>query len=111
MSRIQSLDEITHRLGPPALLRCPRRPQPFKPSSPQLSVTQPQLPHTIATDPGAEPHQSGGLAPHAKRAIRDLLQQHLHPAVSVPELAEASGLNPHHFIKAFRHTEGFTLNE
>jgi AraC family transcriptional regulator len=51
---------------------------------------------------------TGGLSPHMRRAIRDLLAQRISGGISVPELAEAAGLSLHHFIKVCRQTEGYT---
>ena len=51
---------------------------------------------------------AGGLAPHARRAIHQLLANHISTGVSVPELAEAAELSLHHFIKVCRETEGYT---
>jgi AraC family transcriptional regulator len=51
---------------------------------------------------------SGGLSPHARRVVHDLLDRNLRSGVSVPDLARAAGLSLHHFIKMFREAEGCT---
>ena len=51
---------------------------------------------------------TGGLAPGARRAVLNLLDERLPHGVSVPELAAAANLSLHHFIKACRQSEGLT---
>ena len=80
-----------------------------------LQGTDAQLQHviagvaaTIADHKAHDTAATGGLAPHTKRVLDDLIQAHLQRNITVPELAEAAGLSVHHFIKTFRHSEGFT---
>ena len=74
----------------------------------QLQQTVRAVAGTIAGNHGTEKLISGGLAPQASRAVRDLLDKHLSRRISVPELADAAGLSVHHFIKTCRQSEGFT---
>ena len=54
----------------------------------------------------------GGLSPAARRRVGALMDERLQPDDCLPlataELAQAAGLSVHHFIKAFRRTEGAT---
>jgi AraC family transcriptional regulator len=54
----------------------------------------------------------GGLAPGARARVRLLVHQQIHEhgvaRPSVNDLADAAGLSEHHFIKAYRKTEGTT---
>ena len=57
-------------------------------------------------------HARGGLSPAARRRVGALLDARLQAdgcsPLAVDELAQAAGLSLHHFIKAFRQTEGDT---
>ena len=54
----------------------------------------------------------GGLSPTAQRRVQALVDERLQAdgcsTLAVAELARAAGLSVHHFIKAFRQTEGIT---
>ena len=54
----------------------------------------------------------GGLSPTARRRVHGLMDERLQmdgcSALALSELAYAAGLSIHHFIKAFRQTEGKT---
>ena len=54
----------------------------------------------------------GGLSPTARRRVHALLDERLQmngcSALALSEMADAAGLSIHHFVKAFRQTEGKT---
>ena len=57
-------------------------------------------------------HRIGGISPAARRRVHALVDERLQAdgcsPLAVDELARAAGLSVHHFIKAFRQTEGGT---
>ena len=55
-----------------------------------------------------EETSGGGLAPQARRVLFEMLEKRLLDGISVPELADATNLSLHHFIKVCRQSEGLT---
>lgn len=66
------------------------------------------VPASLAVDPGAEAHRSGGLTPEQMRRLRRRLQQDGAGRLSTTELAEEVGLSTGWFSHAFKKTTGKT---
>ena len=50
----------------------------------------------------------GGLAPKAKRRVEAYVEDHLAEAIRLQDLADAAGLSPFHFNRAFKRSLGLT---
>jgi AraC family transcriptional regulator len=90
-----------------ALERPPRK------SLPELDAIVRTMANRFA-DPVTLPKETstGGLSPAARRRVWALIEKRIHDCAKPPpklqELADVAGLSLHHFIKAFRRTEGDT---
>ncbi len=74
----------------------------------QLQQTVASVARLVVEQHRHEPISAGGLSPHARRVMLELLDKRLLGGISVPELASAANLSLHHFIKVCRQSEGFT---
>lgn len=59
-----------------------------------------------ATERGALPERTGGLAPRRLAEVMDYLHAHLSGKVTLADLAEVAGVSASHFTRAFRASTG-----
>ncbi|MFN0124738.1 MAG: helix-turn-helix domain-containing protein, partial [Blastocatellia bacterium] len=63
--------------------------------------------HYTVAEPDAR-NFNGGLPGFRLRRVRDFIQAHIENDLSLDEIAEAAGLSPFHFARAFKRTTGLT---